>query len=108
MNEADTKVTETGTPVIETDPQFTGTPAHGTIETGSFAEGEEQLPEKNAAERVLHPGSFASGEEEMPKENADRRVHARGGFAVGEETTPEKDAEERGVPGTFADSEPAG
>jgi hypothetical protein len=107
MNDADTQITETGTPVTEPDPQVTRTPAHGTSARGSFAEGEELLPEKNAAERVLHPGSFASGEEEMPKENADRRVHARGGFAVGEETTPEKDAEERGVPGTFADSEPA-
>ena len=60
------------------------TETHETITKGSFASGEETMPEKDAAERSQHLGTFAAGEE----------------------TTPEKDAEERAHPGTFADTEP--
>jgi hypothetical protein len=49
-------------------------------------------------------GSFASGEEQMPEKDAQERVHAVGSFASGEEQMPEKDAEERVHPGTFADT----
>ena len=79
---------------------------HETIKTGTFAEGEETTPGKDAEDRVLHRGSFASGEETKPDENAERRVHARGGFGVGQEEKPQEDAEKRAHPGTFGDEEP--
>ena len=77
-----------------------------TIKTGTFAEGEETTPEKDAQDRVLRRGNFAAGEEKKPDENAERRVHARGGFAVGQEEQPQEDAEKRAHPGTFGDIEP--
>ena len=114
MNETDPRIRQTPearttapwTPAGQPDPLLRGAYAVGT-DAGSFAEGEEALPEDDARERVIHRGSFASGGEEMPEENAERRIHARGGFAVGEETTPDEDAEARMHPGTFADSEPS-
>ena len=72
---------------------------------GSFASGEETMPEQDAADRQ-HRGSFASGEERTPEKDAEERVYASGSFAAGEEETPQQDAEERVHPGTFADSEP--
>jgi len=79
---------------------------HETIKTGTFAEGEEITPEKDAEDRILHRGNFASGEETKPDENAERRVHARGGFGVGQEEKPAEDAEKREHPGTFGDTKP--
>jgi DNA-binding MarR family transcriptional regulator len=81
---------------------------HETIKTGTFAEGEETMPGKDAEDRVLHRGNFASGEETKPEENAERRIHARGGFAVGQEEKPQDDAEKRTHPGTFGQTEPKG
>ena len=77
-----------------------------TIKTGTFAEGEETTPEKDAEDRIRHRGNFASGEETKPDENAERRVHARGGFGVGQEEKPAEDAEKRAHPGTFGDTDP--
>jgi hypothetical protein len=74
---------------------------HTTIKPGTFAEGEETTPEKDAEDRGLRRGNFASGEETKQGENAARRVHARGGFGVGQE-----DAEQRAHPGTFGDTKP--
>jgi DNA-binding MarR family transcriptional regulator len=79
---------------------------HTTPKTGTFAEGEETTPEKDAQDRVLRRGNFAAGEETKPEENAERRVYARGGFAVGQENKPQDDAEKRAHPGTFGDTEP--
>jgi hypothetical protein len=79
---------------------------HATIKTGSFAEGEETTPEKDAEARVLRRGNFAAGEETKQDENAARRVHARGGFGVGQEEKPQEDAEKRAHPGTFGDTKP--
>ncbi len=113
MNETDTRIRVTETQIPEAqreadehDARYRETDPARTALTGSFAEGEETLPERDAEERALDPGSFASGVEEMPDANADRRLHARGGFAVGEEAAPEADAEARRRPGTFADTEP--
>ena len=83
-----------------------GSDTHQTIKTGTFAEGEETMPEKDAQDRVLRRGNFAAGEETKPDENAERRVHARGGFALGQEDQPQEDAEKRAHPGTFGDREP--
>ena len=77
-----------------------------TIRTGSFAEGEETMPEKDAEDRAVRRGTFAAGIETQPDANAERRIHARGGFAVGQEDTPQEDAEKRAHPGAFADTEP--
>jgi hypothetical protein len=121
MNGRDTRTSETLPPLSTADSGLDGTdtrldrPDHrisptgtrGSTATGTFAEGEETLPDRDAEERVHHRGSFATGQEVNPEENAERRLHARGGFAVGEETTPEEDAEERSHPGTFADTEPS-
>ena len=79
---------------------------HETIKTGTFAEGEETMPGKDAEDRILHRGSFASGEETKPEENAERRIRGRGGFAVGQEEDPQEDAEKRAHPGTFGDTKP--
>ena len=79
---------------------------HETLKTGTFAEGEETTPEKDADDRIRHRGNFAAGEETKPDENAERRIHARGGFGVGQEDKPAEDAEERAHPGTFGDSTP--
>ncbi len=83
------------------------TDSYATIRTGTFAEGEETMPEKDAEDRVLRRGSFAAGEETRPEENAERRVRARGGFAVGQEQKPRDDAARRAHPGTFGDTEQA-
>lgn len=120
MNERGTRVSETRAPVStaadlgqtdppfdRTDPTISRTEAHSSMITGTFAAGEETLPDRDAEDRVLHRGSFATGQERLPDENAERRLHTRGGFAVGEETTPEEDAEQRNHPGTFADTEPS-
>ena len=113
MNETDNRtmltelqLTEPRTRTGEPDPRYREADPIGTARKGSFAEGEETLPERDAEERALHPGSFAAGVEEMPEANTDRRIHGRGGFAVGEEATPEADAEARRRPGSFADTEP--
>ena len=121
MNERDARTSETLPPLStaghdldrkdtsldRTDRRISPTEAQGSMATGTFAEGEETLPDRDAEDRVHHRGSFATGQEEHPEENAERRLHARGGFAVGEETTPEEDAEDRSHPGTFADTEPS-
>jgi hypothetical protein len=73
---------------------------------GSFASGEEALPERDAEQRSHHLGTFAAGEETTPERDAEERSEHLGTFAAGEETMPEKDAAERGHPGTFADTEP--
>jgi hypothetical protein len=96
----------TDTRLHRADQRISPTQTQGSMATGTFAEGEETLPDRDAEDRVHHRGSFATGQEALPEENAERRLHARGGFAVGEETTPEEDAEERSHPGSFADSEP--
>jgi DNA-binding MarR family transcriptional regulator len=79
---------------------------HETLKTGTFAEGEETTPEKDAEDRIRRRGNFASGEETKPDENAERRVNARGGFGVGQEEKPAEDAEKRAHPGTFGDTKP--
>ncbi len=76
-----------------------------TSKTGSFAEGEEKMPDKDAQDRALRRGSFAAGEEKMPDKDAQDRALRRGSFAAGEEKMPDKDAEKRLHPGTFADEE---
>ena len=80
------------------------------VETITVVVSEELPPAAaitTATEELIQPrGSFASGEEALPERDAEQRSHHLGTFAAGEETTPEKDAEERGHPGTFADTEP--
>jgi len=67
----------------------------------------EELPPATATEELIQPrGSFAAGEESMPEKDAAERSEHLGTFAAGEESMPEKDAAERGHPGTFADTEP--
>ena len=112
MNEMNKGTTLTETPITKSwpradDPDTSSREAGSTVSRppGSFAEGEETLPERDVKERALNPGSFAAGVEKMPEANADRRIHGRGGFAVGEEATPEADAEARRRPGSFADTE---
>jgi DNA-binding MarR family transcriptional regulator len=125
MNETETTITETGTPIAageeltpmtetgtpiaageELTPMTeTGTPMTETS-TGSFAAGEETTPEEDAEHRSQHLGSFAAGDETTPDKDADERSLHLGTFAAGEERTPVEDAEERSHPGTFADTEP--
>jgi DNA-binding MarR family transcriptional regulator len=78
-------------------------PAQGTGLTGGPGKGTMNETETH---ETITKGSFASGEETMPEKDAAERSQHLGTFAAGEETTPEKDAEERAHPGTFADTEP--